>query len=139
VLARQLAKNPAMLFADEPTGTLDPETARLVHEMLIEAAKRNTMGMVVTSHFSHVIEDMANRAILLADGSIAAIGSPKNVISSFVKDYHELDEPAPPELGGKILAARDVSKRYISVDRGGESRPQRDIRCPEERDIWYYR
>jgi methyl coenzyme M reductase system subunit A2 len=118
VLARQLAKNPAMLFADEPTGTLDPETARLVHEMLIEAAKRNTMGMVVTSHFSNVIEDMANRAILLADGSIAAIGSPKNVISSFVKDYHELDEPAPPELGGKILAARDVSKRYISVDRG---------------------
>ena len=70
VLARQLAKNPAMLFADEPTGTLDPETARLVHGMLIDAAKRNGMGMVVTSHFSHVIEDMANRAILLAAGSL---------------------------------------------------------------------
>ena len=118
VLARQLAKNPAMLFADEPTGTLDPETARLVHGMLIDAAKRNGMGMVVTSHFSHVIKDMAKRAILLADGSIAAIGSPKKVIRSFIKDYHELDEPAPPELGEKILAARDVSKRYISVDRG---------------------
>jgi methyl coenzyme M reductase system subunit A2 len=74
--------------------------------------------MVVTSHFSHVIEDMANRAILLADGSIAAIGSPKSVISTFVKDYHEIEESAPSELGGKILAARDVSKRYISVDRG---------------------
>lgn len=118
VLARQLAKNPAILFADEPTGTLDPETARLVHEMLIEAAKKNRMGMIVTSHFSHVIEDMANRAILLADGRIAAIGSPKTVIRSFVKDYHDLDEPAPPELGEKILAAREVSKRYISVDRG---------------------
>jgi methyl coenzyme M reductase system subunit A2 len=118
VLARQLAKNPAMLFADEPTGTLDPETARLVHGMLIEAAKKNGMGMVVTSHFSHVIEDMANRAILLADGSIAAIGSPKDVIRSFITDYHELDESALPELGEKILAARDVSKRYISVDRG---------------------
>jgi methyl coenzyme M reductase system, component A2 len=74
--------------------------------------------MVVTSHFSHVIEDMANRAILLADGSIAAIGSPKSVISTFVKDYHEIEESAPSELGGKILAAREVSKRYISVDRG---------------------
>ncbi|MDD5025383.1 MAG: ATP-binding cassette domain-containing protein, partial [Methanoregula sp.] len=62
VLARQLAKNPAMLFADEPTGTLDPETARLVHGMLIEAAKKNAMGMIVTSHFSQVIEDMASRA-----------------------------------------------------------------------------
>jgi methyl coenzyme M reductase system subunit A2 len=118
VLARQLAKNPAMLFADEPTGTLDPETARLVHGMLIDAAKKNRMGMVVTSHFSHVIEDMANRAILLVDGSIAAIGSPKSVISTFVKDYHEIEESAPSDVGEKILAARDVSKRYISVDRG---------------------
>ncbi|MFA5221408.1 MAG: methyl coenzyme M reductase system, component A2 [Methanoregula sp.] len=118
VLARQLAKNPAMLFADEPTGTLDPETARLVHGMLIEAAKKNTMGMVVTSHFSQVIEDMASRAILLVDGGIAAMGSPKSVIRSFAKGYHEIEELAPPQLGKKLLLARDVTKRYISVDRG---------------------
>jgi len=118
VLARQLAKNPAMLFADEPTGTLDPETARLVHGMLTEAAKKNTMGMVVTSHFSQVIEDMANRAMLLVDGEIVSIGSPKSVIKSFAKDYHEIDESEPVELGGQLLSARDVTKRYISVDRG---------------------
>ena len=107
-----------MLFADEPTGTLDPETARLVHGTLIEAAKKNTMGMVVTSHFSQVIEDMANRAMLLVDGEIATIGSPKSVIRAFAKDYHEIEESEPVELGGKILAARDVTKKYISVDRG---------------------
>jgi methyl coenzyme M reductase system, component A2 len=118
VLARQLAKNPAMLFADEPTGTLDPETARLVHKMLLEAAQKNAMGMVVTSHFSQVIQEMANRALLLVDGEIATIGSPEEVIRSFTKDYYEIEEPVPPELGGKILAARDVTKRYISVDRG---------------------
>lgn len=118
VLARQLAKNPAMLFADEPTGTLDPETANLVHAMLLEAATKNRMGMVVTSHFSQVIEDMANRAILLADGEIAAIGAPKKVIQSFAKDYQEMEESAPVEIGGTILQARDVVKRYISVDRG---------------------
>ena len=107
-----------MLFADEPTGTLDPATARLVHGMLIEAAKKNSMGMVVTSHFSQVIEDMANRAMLLVDGEIAAIGSPETVIRSFARDYHEIDELASPALGEKILSARDVTKRYISVDRG---------------------
>ena len=118
VLARQLAKNPAMLFADEPTGTLDPETARLVHGMLLEAAKKNAMGMVVTSHFSQVIEEMANRAILLVDGEIASIGQPKTVIRAFTRDYHAIDEPSPIEPGEKILSARDVTKRYISVDRG---------------------
>ena len=70
VLARQLAKEPILLFADEPTGTLDPETARVVHSMLKEAAKSNTMGMIVTSHFSQVIEDVANRALLLVDGEV---------------------------------------------------------------------
>jgi len=107
-----------MLFADEPTGTLDPETARLVHGMLIEAAKKNSMGMVVTSHFSQVIEDMANRAMLLVDGEIASIGSPKTVIRSFAEDYHEIESQEPVELGGQILQARDVNKKYISVDRG---------------------
>jgi methyl coenzyme M reductase system subunit A2 len=76
------------------------------------------MGMVVTSHFSGVIEDMANRAILLAGGEIAAIGSPKKVIRSFVKEYDAAGETAQPEIGGTILQARDVTKRYISVDRG---------------------
>ena len=118
VLARQLAKNPAMLFADEPTGTLDPETARLVHTMLTGAAKRNRMGMVVTSHFSQVIEEMANRAMLLADGEIAAIGSPQSVIRAFARDYRELESSEPAATGEKILSARDVAKRYISVDRG---------------------
>ncbi len=54
----------------------------------------------------------------MTDGSITAIGSPKTVIKSFIKDYNEMDESPPPELGEKILVARDVSKRYISVDRG---------------------
>ncbi|MEN6395556.1 MAG: ATP-binding cassette domain-containing protein, partial [Methanoregula sp.] len=65
-----------------------------------------------------VIEDMASRAILLVDGEIASIGSPRTVIKAFARDFHEIDEAAPPELGEKILSARDVTKRYISVDRG---------------------
>ena len=102
VLARQLAKNPAMLFADEPTGTLDPETARLVHAMLIEAAKKNTMGMVVTSHFSQVIEDMANRAMLLVERRDRRHGFAKGRSSARLsKDYHEIEESAPAGTGGQ--------------------------------------
>ena len=118
VLARQLAKEPFMLFADEPTGTLDPGTARIVHTMLIEAAEKNNMGIVVTSHFSQVIEDVADRAILLVDGSIAKMGSPKEVITEFMKDYDDTERFEETELGDKVVSARDLIKRYISVDRG---------------------
>ena len=107
-----------MLFADEPTGTLDTETAKIVHRMLTESAITNNMGIVVTSHFPHVIEDMASRAMLLVNGKIAAIGRPSEVIKSFTGDYENGDENEIPETGETILSARDVSKRYMSVDRG---------------------
>jgi methyl coenzyme M reductase system subunit A2 len=118
VLARQLAKEPFLLFADEPTGTLDPQTAHLVHAMLTEAAENNNMGMVVTSHFSQVIEDVADRAMLLDEGRVVILGSPADVINKFMEGLSDTEEYESPELGDNILNARDVYKRYISVDRG---------------------
>ncbi len=118
VLARQLAKDPFILYADEPTGTLDPETATLVHRMLSESATANGMAMVVTSHFSQVIEDVANRAILLKEGEVVRVGSPTEVIRRFMEDYSDVEQQRPAELGEKMLIARDVVKRYLSVDRG---------------------
>ena len=118
VLARQLAKEPFTLFADEPTGTLDPNTARIVHEMLKSAARDNNMAMIVTSHFSQVIEDVAARAILLVDGQIKRIGAPKEVISEFMKGHEDKERFETCELGDKVIIARDLVKRYISVDRG---------------------
>jgi methyl coenzyme M reductase system subunit A2 len=118
VLARQLAKDPFLLFADEPTGTLDPETATLVHDMLVDAAKTNNMGMLVTSHFSKVVQDVASRAILLQEGKILKIGKPAEVIHRFMEDMTNVEDYEPIEIGERILTARDVYKRYISVDRG---------------------
>ncbi|HJK34279.1 MAG TPA: ATP-binding cassette domain-containing protein, partial [Methanocorpusculum sp.] len=51
VLARQLARDPMFLFADEPTGTLDPKTAKVVHDLLKNASREKNMGMLITSHF----------------------------------------------------------------------------------------
>jgi len=118
VLARQLAKEPFLLFADEPTGTLDPNTARLVHDMLKTSAAANNMSMVVTSHFSQVIENVATRAILLVDGQIARIGAPKKVIDEFMKGHEDTETFGACEVGDKVVVARDLIKRYISVDRG---------------------
>ncbi len=118
VLARQLAKEPFILFADEPTGTLDPETATLVHRMLIESAQINDMAMVVTSHFSKVIEDVADRAILLEDGEIVDIGTPTEVIQRFMRDYSDTEQYRTAEVGEKLVVVRDVVKRFLSVDRG---------------------
>ncbi len=118
VLARQLAKEPFCLFADEPTGTLDPKTASMVHQVLKEAADETGMAMVVTSHFSQILEDIVHRAILLEDGAIKAIGTPAEVIGVFMQGYHDDEQFNKIEVGEEIMRARELSKRYVSLDRG---------------------
>ena len=118
VLARQLAKNPFCLFADEPTGTLDPKTAFLVHKMLKESSSESGMSKVVTSHFTQILDDVVTNAILLENGAIKASGSPQNVIDTFMKGYYDNETFCEIECGKPILQTRDLVKQYVSMDRG---------------------
>ncbi len=118
VLARQLAREPLFLCADEPTGTLDPKTAKIVHELLKKAAHENNMGMIVTSHFSQVLEDVCDRAVLLDDGKIIKIGTPDEIIDEFMKGYHDDRVYEDQVFGEPIVRAENLLKKFIAVDRG---------------------
>ncbi|HJK02330.1 MAG TPA: methyl coenzyme M reductase system, component A2 [Methanocorpusculum sp.] len=118
VLARQLARDPIFLFADEPTGTLDPKTAKIVHELLKKEAHVNGMGMLITSHFSQVLEDVADRAVLLDDGKISKIGTPEEIIAAFMENYHDDLVYTDQEIGTPIIHSEKLSKKFIAVDRG---------------------
>ena len=49
-IARALANNPAMIFADEPTGNLDPSTAEVVFKMLLGMVREKQLAMLVATH-----------------------------------------------------------------------------------------
>ncbi|MBR6011647.1 MAG: methyl coenzyme M reductase system, component A2, partial [Methanomicrobium sp.] len=83
-----------------------------------QASIDNDMAMIVSSHFSQIIEDICNRAILLEDGAIKEIGKPADIIAQFMKGVDDSETFDAGELGEPILTAKDVVKRYITVDRG---------------------
>jgi len=118
VLARQLAKSPMVLLADEPTGTLDPATADLVHESIRNAVKDFRMTLIITSHWEDVMVDLADRAILLDQGKIKSIGAPKDVAAEFLSMAGELGKREAVEVGEPLIKVNGLSKRYISIDRG---------------------
>ena len=49
-IARVLSKKPKIIFADEPTGNLDKETANLVMNVLLEYIQENNAGMILVTH-----------------------------------------------------------------------------------------
>jgi len=118
VLARQLAKSPMLLLADEPTGTLDPSTAEVVHESIRRAVKDFKMTLIITSHWEDVMIDLTDRAVLLDQGKIKCMGDPKDVAAEFLLMAGELGHREFVKVGEPIIKVNDLAKRYISIDRG---------------------
>jgi putative ABC transport system ATP-binding protein len=69
-VARALANEPRLLLADEPTGSLDSESGRLVLALLDRARERRGMTLVIASH-DRVLGDRADRLVRMVDGTIA--------------------------------------------------------------------
>ena len=67
-LARALINEPKIIFADEPTGSLDSANSKIVYELLAKAVKNGTT-VVVASHDMHV-QDHATKTIRMVDGKI---------------------------------------------------------------------
>ena len=49
-IARVLSKKPRIIFADEPTGNLDKETAALVMNVLLDYIRENDAGLLLVTH-----------------------------------------------------------------------------------------
>ncbi len=111
-------KNPILLLADEPTGTLDPKTAELIHETILNATKEFKMSLIITSHWPKVIEVLSHRALWLDEGKIVMIGDPHEVATTFMKEVGDLGEQEKVEIGKPVIRARELKMTYFSLDRG---------------------
>ncbi len=65
-IARVLTKQPTIIFADEPTGNLDSETAAEVMELFFDYCTNNKAGMVLVTHDNH-LASMCDKVFKLED------------------------------------------------------------------------
>ena len=71
-IARALAKNPEVLFLDEPTGALDEKTGRSVVDYICRLQKERGFTAVMVTHNTNLAE-LANTVIRLSSGVISEI------------------------------------------------------------------
>ncbi|RKR91472.1 putative ABC transport system ATP-binding protein [Micromonospora pisi] len=71
-LARGLVARPKILFADEPTGSLDTLTGEQVMELLVAAAREQGTTVVIVTHEARVAAS-ADRHIMVRDGKVTSL------------------------------------------------------------------
>lgn len=71
-IARALAVQPAVVFADEPTGALDQATGREVMGILMAAARDNGSAVVVVTHDPNVAS-FCSRTVTMQDGQLGGV------------------------------------------------------------------
>jgi ABC-type lipoprotein export system ATPase subunit len=74
-VARALVNNPRLLLADEPTGSLDSASGRLVLAVLDRARARRGMTLLIASH-DRELGQRADRVMHMADGQFVDAGTP---------------------------------------------------------------
>ena len=77
-IARALTNNPAIVWADEPTGNLDSETALEIMDLLATLNKENGQTFVIVTHAAE-IGQRADLLITMRDGKIVGDVVPKSV------------------------------------------------------------
>ncbi|WP_135851480.1 ABC transporter ATP-binding protein [Halorussus salinus] len=110
-----LVNDPDLLFLDEPTTGIDPAGRRALWELVEDLADRGTT-VFLTTHSMEEAERLADRVGLLADGELAAVGSPADLVAEYggrTRIVVELDAEAAsgtasPDAGPPSADAADA-------------------------------
>lgn len=105
-IARGLLHHPAVLFLDEPTLGLDPQTRNHIWTYIKELNKKEHITVFVTTHYMEEADRVADRVAIIDHGKIIAEGTPKSLKS---ETHTENLEDAFLLLTGKTIRHEEVS------------------------------
>ncbi len=117
-LARALALDPELLFLDEPTAGLDPESAGGVDELVRGLRDQFGLTMVMITHDLDLLWQVADRVAILGDGKVQGIGS--------MSELSRMDHPAIRQFfdGPRGRTAQEQEKQQARAQtRGIGGRP----------------
>ena len=78
-LARGLMHHPKILFLDEPTLGLDPQSREYIWQYIEKLSKEKKMTIIITTHYMDEADKLCDRLAIIDHGKIVVLGSPKKL------------------------------------------------------------
>ena len=84
-LAKALINDPSILFLDEPTASLDPETGNYVRSFKEKISEEKNMSILLASHNMDEVKRLCKNVLMMKDGEIIDKGAPNELIKKHGK------------------------------------------------------
>jgi ABC-2 type transport system ATP-binding protein len=106
-IARGLIHAPEVLFLDEPTIGLDPQSRRVVWDLLAQLRAESRITISLTTHYMDEAEQLCDRIAIVDDGRIIALDTPGGLKSQVAgADRIELDVEGDTDAVAEMIAQR---------------------------------
>jgi len=117
-IARSLINDPDILILDEPTTGLDPQARHVVWDRLFTLKQRG-VTLILTTHYMDEAEQLCDRLVVMDHGTIAAEGTPRELIDRYsTPEVLEL-RFAPDQRDVAVEKIKDLSpeRTELTADR----------------------
>ncbi len=92
-IARGLLHHPAVLFLDEPTLGLDPQTRNHLWQYIETLAREKNITIILTTHYMEEADRLCNRIAIIDHGKIIALDTPARLKDSLGGDVVTIQSP----------------------------------------------
>lgn len=117
-LAVALSTDPELLFLDEPTAGLDPESRADTWQLVRDLLRRGTT-IVLTTHYLEEAEALADRIAILHEGRVEVSGTLKEVLSTIRSSIHcDIPPhlaPARNDLVGDVIVTTKDQMQHLEI------------------------
>jgi ABC-2 type transport system ATP-binding protein len=135
-IAAGLVHQPRLLFLDEPTVGVDPQSRNYIFESVLRLNRERGMSIIYTSHYMEEVELLCNRAAIIDQGQIVALDTIKNLIGLLGGGViHVGIERADPDMLTALSALpavkeADVITPPIAAPLAPDAEPEQQERSP---------
>lgn len=109
-IARALLHKPKILILDEPTTGLDPQTRKILWNVIADLRKNENMTVFLTTHYMEEAAD-ADYVVILDSGKISAHGTPLELKNTYTGDFltlYGITQQQAESFGKPFEAIRDA-------------------------------
>ena len=114
-IARALLHKPRILILDEPTTGLDPQTRKMLWDVISDLRKNENMTVFLTTHYMEEAAE-ADYVVILDGGKIAAEGTPLQLKNAYSGDFitlYSVNEETVASLGIDYTPIRDAYRLSV--------------------------